>query len=508
MKVNKSSLLYGTFFLTAVNLVSQTLAFFYRIALTRIIGAENIGLYQLLMPVYVVITSFCYSGLTVAVSKLVAEKSAIGAQGEINSVLNSALKLFIAVSVVVSAAVYIFSGSIANGFVGDGRTQKALIVLLPCMILTGIENISKNYFYGINNVKIPAVMEIFEQIIRITAVIALLLIFYPSSDEDSVMLIAVGMVICEIFSAITLTFLRKHHLKKGNFKCKKAASKGIYKRLLMIAIPVCATNLSGSLMDSVNSVIIPRRLVASGLSAEEALESFGSLFGMSMPLFSLPTVFVGALCLIIVPSLSTLVAEEKHSEVKRKISKIFTSSITVTLPVTAFIIPISPYLNELLFGYREIESNTVLLAVATVLGAVQAISASVAYGLGKQRPTTFSFILGDYIQVAFTYFLVSLPSLRLNGYVLGLIASILVTVTINFVIILKTSGMRFQLYDWLLKPVFASLAVYFIATYSVSFFQKSGYAMLPAIIAVAIFCAIIYLALFKLLGKAKAPYRP
>ena len=66
MKLNRSSMLYGTLVLTLTSIISQVLGFVYRIFLSRLIGAEVMGLYQLIMPVYSVIMSLTAIGLTVA----------------------------------------------------------------------------------------------------------------------------------------------------------------------------------------------------------------------------------------------------------------------------------------------------------------------------------------------------------------------------------------------------------------------------------------------------------
>ena len=64
------SLLSGAALLTAVGLFSQLVGFGYRIVLSRLVGAETMGLYQLIMPVYSTLMSLTAIGLTVAVSTL------------------------------------------------------------------------------------------------------------------------------------------------------------------------------------------------------------------------------------------------------------------------------------------------------------------------------------------------------------------------------------------------------------------------------------------------------
>lgn len=74
-------MLYGTLVLTGTGIAGQFLGFVYRILLSRLIGAEIMGLYQLIMPVYSVLLSLTAVGLTAAVSNLSAGYFARGQRG-------------------------------------------------------------------------------------------------------------------------------------------------------------------------------------------------------------------------------------------------------------------------------------------------------------------------------------------------------------------------------------------------------------------------------------------
>lgn len=58
---NRPSLFRSTLMLTGVGLVSQVFGFLYRIVMARLVGAQVLGLYQLIMPAYAVIQSICIS---------------------------------------------------------------------------------------------------------------------------------------------------------------------------------------------------------------------------------------------------------------------------------------------------------------------------------------------------------------------------------------------------------------------------------------------------------------
>ena len=155
MKLNRSSMLYGTLVLTLTSIISQVLGFVYRIFLSRLIGAEVMGLYQLIMPVYSVIMSLTAIGLTVAVSNLSAEYQALGNPRAVVQLLRKALTAFLVLFALVAGVTVLLYDPISVHLLGDARTQLGLLLLLPCILLTGIENLHKHYFYGTGNIRPP-----------------------------------------------------------------------------------------------------------------------------------------------------------------------------------------------------------------------------------------------------------------------------------------------------------------------------------------------------------------
>ena len=159
-------MLYGTLVLTCTSIFSQLLAFLYRIFLSRLIGAEVMGLYQLIMPVYSVLMALTAVGLTVAVSNLSSAYYARGNRRAAGQVLYRCLGLLLALFTLVGAAAAVFYDPISVYLLGDARTQLGLLLLLPCVLLTGVENLHKHFFYGSGLVRPPAAVELCEQIIR------------------------------------------------------------------------------------------------------------------------------------------------------------------------------------------------------------------------------------------------------------------------------------------------------------------------------------------------------
>ena len=277
-------MLYGTLLLTATGLFSQLLGFIYRILLSRLIGAEVMGLYQLVMPVYSVLLSVTAVGLTAAVSSLTSEYQALGNLRAAGQVLRRCLAALFLLLVLPCLAVVLFSDAISVYLLGDARTRLGLVLLLPCLLLTGVENLHKHAFYGSGLIRPPACTEMLEQLVRTVAVLGLLVLFLPQSPERTVGLIVAGMVICEVFSSCTLTLLHRRYTRRlPPDRGRGESGRVLDRRILHIAVPIGLTALLGNLMGSVCAILIPQRLVAGGMEVSAAISAFGVMFGMSCP---------------------------------------------------------------------------------------------------------------------------------------------------------------------------------------------------------------------------------
>ena len=87
----KHFLLKGTFILTVVGILTRVMGFFYRIFLSRSFPAEEIGLYQLIFPVYTLAYAATSAGIETALARLVAASSAKKQSAKAYSYLKAAL---------------------------------------------------------------------------------------------------------------------------------------------------------------------------------------------------------------------------------------------------------------------------------------------------------------------------------------------------------------------------------------------------------------------------------
>ncbi|MEG1429918.1 MAG: oligosaccharide flippase family protein [Oscillospiraceae bacterium] len=489
MKANRSSLLYGTLVLTATGLFSQVLGFLYRIALSRILGAELMGLYQLILPVYSILSSLTVVGLTVAVSTLSAEYHARGNLSAVRQIRGTCLKIFFLLLAPLAAVTALCSDPISVHLLGDARTQLGLTMLLPCLLLTGIENLQKHAFFGVGNVRPPAFSEVVEQIIRATAVLGLLLLFLPQNPERTVGLITVGMVLCEVFSAATLTLLFRHYMGSG--KEKPLEPKALRRRIFAIALPVGATAFLGNLMGSVNTILIPQRLVAGGATVHEAMGAFGVLSGMTLPLLALPSALIGAMGLVLVPKLAESAALGQKAVIRRRMNRVLLGTSILIMPAMALLVVVGPTVGGILFHEPMVGQFMTPLAVGMLLCCYQSVLSCALNGLGKQRAAARNIIISDGVHLIFTVFTVG--KIGLSGYVIGFVVSSILGVALCWWDVHRATGLPLQIFNWMVSPALASLLTGLAANLLFQVLLAEGLTSLCASLWVLLFGTVLYL---------------
>ncbi len=487
-------------FLTVLGTLSQLLAFGYRVALSRMVGAEVMGLYQLIMPVYSVLLSLTAVGLTSAVSNLTPQYLALGNSRGIPQLLGTCLKALFLLMLPIAAVVLLCSDPISVYLLGDARTQLGLLLLLPCVALTGVENLHKHFFYGSGLVRPPAVAELLEQLVRTGAVLGLLVCFLPQYPERVVGLIVAGMVVCEVASSLTLTLLYRWRLGRMGLTGPGETGRVRRRRVASIALPVGFNSLLGNLMGAVNAALVPKKLVEGGMEPSQAISELGGVCGMTLPMLALPTVFLGAMSLVLVPRLARAAALNHPREVREKIDKALSAVSVLALPAMGMMAVLGAELGVLLFRQEAVGEYLLPLAAATALGCYQAVLGASLNGVGRQGTVAWISLLCDGVQLAFTACLVGLPQVGMGGFVLGMLVSTALGLVLCAWRLAAFTGLKFRLFQWAAAPGLAALLSALVTNLLFQVLRDSGVPVLGRIPAALVFGLLLYLAALNAQG--------
>jgi stage V sporulation protein B len=459
----------GIFVLAASGFLVKLLGFFYRVHLSNLIGAEGMGLFQLIAPVYSLVIVTLASGISTAVSKMNAAETAYKNTGNIRRILACSVILVVGAGTVISIFMMLNINFICNVILKDNRTYYAFMVLIPCIPVIAIAAVLRGYFYGISQVMPTALSQVVEQIIRISLVLGMAEFMIKAGMEYACMLAAIGMAAGEVSNLIVLYlfYVKKNknlsinRTIKDNIHIKRKSI--ILKEIFSISIPVSTNKLITSAMSALEYLMIPRMLVLGSLSYNEGIKIFGVLTGMAIPVLYFPSPVTSSLATTMVPVISEGIALRNYSMINRRISVSIQMTFILGFISTMIFSIHSNEIAEMIFREQGVGRILYMISFTSVTIYLNQIMRGIMNGLGKQGTALLYSIIGHIIRIGTLLLLV--PSKGIAGYIWGIGVSLGIINILNIYTVTKTTGLSINLGKWIIRPGFVCVIMYFINKY-------------------------------------------
>lgn len=416
----KNPIVLGTFFLTLAGIVTKLIGFFYRIFLSRIFQEEGLGIIGLVAPVSVLVHSICAAGIQNAITRYVAasrREKAAHAYGY--------LFTGIAISLLLSAgmAYIIFTKAafIARSIIGEPRCAPLLQISALSFPLASLHSCINGFFYGKKKANVPAASMVIEQITRVLTVYVLYSFFLSLGARMSLSFVCIGMLAGEFVSASFSSFMLAIMSKNatGGTEASISAKKG--REILTLAFPISLNRICISLLSTIETLQLPKMLIASGLNASTALSIYGVFSGMAFPLVMFPSAITGAAASLLMPSVS----EAQAAGNQRRIKRIFYITLGVCFMLgiccMLFFLIFADLLGKFLFHSDAAVSQIRALAFVCPFLYLSGTLASILHGLGKTGITFIFNLLSISLRLGFVFLLV--PSIGFSGYIYGVLCS-------------------------------------------------------------------------------------
>lgn len=317
--------------LTAVSLFLRVTNMGYRSYLSQKIGSEGMGLYQLIFSVFMLTVTLSTSGISLAVTRMVAAAIAAGRRETIRSTVARCFAFCLSISSCISLCLFLLSDFAAAAFLGNPKAAPCLQILgigLPFMSLC---TCMKGYFLAVDESISTAASDTLEQILTITATVYLFWRFAPQSIEKACFAAMAASTLGEAASFLVSWSAYRHSLKK-NTPLKKVKSKGVLKGLSHIALPCTLSSAAKSLLNTGENLLIPRELRKFGLNYSDSLSQYGLLQGMAMPMLYFPSSFLTSFASLLIPK----VAKEREEGHNREVAYITGKSVRSALAFGMF----------------------------------------------------------------------------------------------------------------------------------------------------------------------------
>ena len=424
-QLSKHPIITGTLILSLTNITSRIIGFFYRVYLSRIFGAENMGVIQLTGPVSAMAFALTGAGMQTAISKCVSAVSGTEKKRR-HQYLYYGLAFVLIVSLLCSYFVYTYADWIAVRFLSEARTAPLLRVLAISFPLSAAHACINGYFLGKSQTSIPAASQLIEQLVRVSVVYICCTSFLSTGDEPDLAFTAWGACIGEA-AALGVTgisfFLGKKQNSEGFKRITRpdTQDKNILTALLKMAIPLNANRLAVNFLQSIESIRIPMMLQIYGMSDSAALSTYGILTGMALPVLFFPGAFTNALSSMLLPAIS-----EAHSKNDKERIK------TIAVNAAFFVVFAGLLFGILFFMFSDFLGNVIFkeplagsyiraLCLLCPFMYVNGIFSSILQGMGRAMNIFFIYVTGLLIRLGFVFFLI--PRIGIKGYLTGLLVS-------------------------------------------------------------------------------------
>lgn len=429
----KNPIISGALLLTASGILGKIIGFFYRIFLSRTIGAEGLGIYQLIFPISTICFAVTVSGLSTALSKYIAEYQSKDPSSP-RRFLRICLLLSGFLSFAVTLLLFRYSGFIAENILLEPRC-KPLISILACSIpLASVHSCIHGYYYGKKKAAIPAASSLTEQLARVAFVFLACQIQLEQGKTIDASIAVWGLVFGEagafLLCVTALLFSKEEPQKSTGYRVSSPGRK-----LLSYSVPLSMNRLALTLFASFESILIPSRLVLFGYSQTEALSVFGILTGMALSVVTFPTVFTNSVSVMILPAISEADSRNDGEKIKKTIYQTIFICLFLGSICTGSLLFTGKWIGGFLFGNALAGKFICLLSYICPFLFLSSILSSIMHGLGMPACPFLLNLLGIGIRICFVYLLI--PRHGLRAYLIGMLLSQMVTSVLSVLILWK-----------------------------------------------------------------------
>lgn len=414
----KKTLITGTLLLTVAGVLTRIIGFFYRIFLSRLIGAEGLGIYQLISPVMSLGFAITAAGIQTSISRFVsmevAKKNPTGVRLYI--IIGLILSLFL--SAVTSLFIWNYADFIASAWLGDARCAPLLTVLSLSFIPSCIHACINGYYYGLKKTGVPALTQLIEQLARVGSVYVLYQIYLHEGRTAPLSITMWGIVLGEVASTLVSISIAKLPKASSSHSLTIGACT---KNLIRMATPLTANRIVLNLFSSFENIMIPNRLKLFGYTNSEALGVYGILTGMAMSIIMFPSVITNSVSVLLLPAISEAKAAGDERLIRRTIAKTIKTCLLWGFFCTAGFLVTGDFLGNALFG------NALAGTFITTLGWIcpflylGSTLTSILHGLGYPGTTFVLNLVACGIRILFV--LLAVPVYGIRSYLVGLLLS-------------------------------------------------------------------------------------
>lgn len=413
-------------------IVVKLLGLFGRVILTRMLGAEGIGLYQMGYSFYGFLIMLT-GGLPTALAIVTAKQPKLGWQ--LLKITSVGIIFF---SGIISLAVFWKSIPIAQ-LLGNSELNDTLRSLAPAIFAAPLLGILRGYLQGLEQFSMIAVSEVVEQASRISIMLFIVYYYLPSGIGN-----AIGKSLYATFLSVMITFLiLTVYISKFGLH-----SHGVQREfplpirwLIGTSFMISITRLLIPASEFIDAILIPNRLIAAGYSPAEATSIFGIFTGMAITLVYAPTLITEALSYTWTMRMASHWQRKEEHKFQELIRLGIKFSWLWGLISASFLFVYAQELSVYIFDTDKACELIKYLSTIPIIVGMREMTTSILWAQDIKNIPFIGLGIGICSSIIIQYFIVAIPGYAYIGVAAGVLFMEILSSVLNITVLKKNLNM-------------------------------------------------------------------
>lgn len=415
------SILKTVSMITIFSVITRVFGFVFRIFLSRKLGAEGLGVYQIAASIMGIFMTLVASGLPLVTAKKCAEYEHSNMNDTKNACVTSATVIALIIGLASSLIIFLFQDMFAS-IIGNSLVVELMLLMCPAIIFSAVYAVFRGALWGKNSFFWVSFTELIEQVVRL--ILTFIMLYSVTDMFTSTRVTAKAFSITCLISATLVAII--YFIDGGRLKFNK----GHYKYLIKSSSPITAVRIASSLIQPATATLIPMLLVNIGYTSSQAISQYGILMGMTFPILFAPLSIVGSLSMVLVPKISTLKVSNKYDEISSNIENSLNASLFLSMLLIPLFLSCGDLIGVVLFDNMQAGIFLQLSAVSILPIVLSNITSSVLNALSLEGKSFINYLIGS--AVMFICLFAFTPLVKINAVIIAFFASMCVTAILNF----------------------------------------------------------------------------
>ncbi len=513
--------------LAAAGIISRIIGFIYRIPLQNTIGDAGMGYYSAAFQIYSIMLIISSYSLPVAVSKLVAARTAKGQYRNARRFFHGAL-LFATLTGGSTCLIVLFGAdTLAGNIMSMPKSAIALRMLAPTLLIVALMGVIRGYFQGLGTMVPTALSQLLEQIVNAVVSVIAGIYLYEYGTKVAALLrddafapawgaaggtlgtgagAVAGLLVLLIMFLVHKRRIRKNIVRDG---ARFVDTYGrVFSLIIVTVLPVILSSTIYNISDTIDQGVFNYVMDVKGYSDIKA-EYWGIFAGKYRVLTNVPIALANALCSSMMPSLAACMENGERRLAKHKIAVGTRFVMIISIPCAVALAILGRPLISLMFT-GEVEIPAMLLrmgSASVVFYSLSTLSNGILQGIDRMKVPVRNAAIALVLHMGILYLTISVLDWKLYGVVISCMAFGLLMCILNWISIARYMRYRQEIRRTFIIPIISSIVMGGVVWLTYFIMSKTTTELVSVLVPSAVGIVVYFVVLLLLKGVRESEIR-